>query len=137
MPFAVPRLRFGLGSDEAARPIYFIPPYEWYNDEQVRWAARLGVRLINLTPGSGSHRDWIPEGQRGFVPAAQIVDDILAFEAREPDGLNGFVLLLHLGSQRQDKLHPHVPRLLSELRARGYDLVRVDELFGEREKVKR
>ncbi len=49
-----------------------------------------------------------------YVGRAQIVDDILAPEGRESDGLNGFVLLLHLGSQRQDRWHPHVPRLPAE-----------------------
>lgn len=115
----------------ADRPVYFIPPYEWYNAEQSRWAASLGVALFNFTPGSGSNRDWIPEGQRGFVPSATIRADILAFEQREPRGLSGFLLLLHLGSQRQDKMHTQVGSLLDALAARGYELVRVDELLGK------
>jgi endoglucanase len=110
-------------------PVYFIPPYEWYNAEQARWAQAMGVALFNFTPGSGSNRDWIPEGQRGFVPSAAILRDILTYEREDPHGLNGFLLLLHLGSQRADKMHLQRAPLIDELSRRGYKFVRVDELL--------
>lgn len=109
--------------------IWFIPPYEWFNADQVRWSRDLGVRLFNFTPGSGSNRDWIPEGERGFVSSADILRGILEYEQKDPHGLNGFLLLLHLGSQRQDKMHLQVGPLLDELTRRGYGFVRVDELL--------
>jgi len=118
-----------LGALRAGIPVYFIPPYEWFNEDQVRWARKMGVVLFNFTPGSGSNRDWIPEEQRGFVPSATIRRDILAYERRDPHGLNGFLLLLHLGSQRRDKMHGELAPLLDELAARGYEFVRVDELL--------
>ncbi len=111
-------------------PIFLIPPYEWYNEAHVKWANAMGVVLFNFTPGSGSHRDWIPEGEKGFVPAATIIADILAYEQRDPHGLNGFLLLLHLGAQRQDKVYLHLQPLLEELLRRGYRFVRVDELLA-------
>ena len=86
--------------------------------------------LVNFTPGSGSHRDWSPEGHAAFEPSEQILADILAHEAKEPDGLNGHLLLMHLGSQRQDKFPAHLGLLIDELAKRGYQLVRVDELLG-------
>src|SRR5438552_3486333 len=46
------------GAPPAGRIVYFIPPYEWYNADQSRWARELGVLLFNFTPGSGSNRDW-------------------------------------------------------------------------------
>ena len=67
------------------------------------------------------------------MPSQTIAHDILAYEEREPDGLNGFFLLLHLGSQRKDKMHPHIGPLLDALLERGYRFVRVDELLGNRE----
>ena len=42
----------------------------------------------------------------------------------------GTDLLLHLGSEREDKMPPHVGPLLDELIARGYSFARVDELLG-------
>lgn len=120
-----------IGALPPGAPIYFIPPYEWFNADQVAWARRMGVRLFNFTPGSGSNRDFAPEGHRSFVSAQRIFDDILTREQADSDGLSGFLLLLHLGSQRQDKFHPLLSALLDELRRRGYEFVRVDRLLAE------
>lgn len=110
---------------------YFIPPYEWYNQEQVRWAGEIGLTLINFTPGSGSNRDYIPEGEAKFTPSAKLVEGILNFESTAEHGLNGFLMLLHAGSRRQDKMHDHLDPLLAELQRRGYAFVTLDELLGE------
>jgi len=123
-------LRHQYGAFGNAGPVYFIPPYEWFNDDQVRWAREMGVVLFNFTPGSGSNRDWAPEDHKSFVPSRQIIDDILKYEAtKDPHGLNGFLLLLHVGSQRRDKPYPMLGELLDELKRRGYGFVRVDELL--------
>jgi peptidoglycan/xylan/chitin deacetylase (PgdA/CDA1 family) len=110
-------------------PIYFVPPFEWYNSDHVAWAKELGCRTISFTPGSGSQRDFAPEGHEAFRPSRELIEEILDFEAREEVGLNGHLLLLHLGSRRQDKLHPHLGELIDQLRRRGYALVRVDEML--------
>jgi endoglucanase len=109
-------------------PRLFIPPYEWYNADQVRWSRDMGITLINFTPGSGSNRDYAPEGDARFVSARTIYDDILAYEQKDTHGLNGFFLLLHLGSSRKDPFHPLIGSLCDELNKRGYEFVRVDEL---------
>lgn len=110
-------------------PIWFVPPYEWFNREQVAWAARLGITLVNFTPGSGSNRDYVPETDPRFVPSTRIRDGILEFERAAPDGLCGFLLLLHLGSARVDKMHAQLGPLVDALVARGYRLLRIDELL--------
>jgi peptidoglycan/xylan/chitin deacetylase (PgdA/CDA1 family) len=117
-----------LGALPAGSPVYFIPPYEWYNHDQAEWCKKLDVQLFNFTPGTGSNRDYAPEGDKAFVPSQQIYGDILAYEQKDPHGLNGFLLLLHLGSSRKDPFHPHFAALLDELTKRGYEFVRVDEL---------
>lgn len=114
----------------AAGAAYFIPPYEWYNRDQVAWSGKLGLTLVNFTPGSGSNRDYMREDHPRFVSSRQIRDDVLAYERKEPHGLNGFLLLLHLGSGRRDPFHRELPGLIAELAARGYELVRVDELLA-------
>ncbi len=110
-------------------PILFVPPYEWYNADQVAWSDAIGVGLINFTPGTGSNRDYAREGDRVFVPSQQILDDVLAYEQKDPHGLNGFLLLLHLGSGRRDPFHPRLGMLCDELTRRGYAFARVDELL--------
>jgi peptidoglycan/xylan/chitin deacetylase (PgdA/CDA1 family) len=114
---------------DRGRPVYFIPPYEWYNAEQARWSRDMGVLLFNFTPGSGSNRDWAPEGHRSFAPSRQILDDILEYERKDPRGLNGFILLLHLGSERSDKMHVLLEPLVEQIQKRGYAFVRIDELL--------
>ncbi|HOB74076.1 MAG TPA: polysaccharide deacetylase family protein [Phycisphaerae bacterium] len=118
------------GALKPGAPVWFIPPYEWFNEDQVEWARRMGVGLFNFTPGTGSNRDWAPEGHKSFVPGQVIMDDILAYERKNPDGLNGFLLLLHLGAQREDKAWRLLEPLVVELAQRGYRFVRVDEMLG-------
>lgn len=108
------------------RPL-FVPPYEWYNADQVQWSDALGVTLINFTPGSGSNRDYAREGDPRFVPSRAIYRDILAYEEKDPHGLNGFLLLLHLGAGRKDPFHPRLGPLCDELTRRGYEFERVDQ----------
>ncbi len=117
----------GLGALPTGQRVFFIPPYEWYNADQVRWSREMGVTLFNFTPGSGSNRDWIPETDARWVSSEQIQHDILAFEESADNGLNGFILLLHLGSQRVDKMHTQVGPLLRALAMRGYRFVRIDQ----------
>ena len=115
---------------DRSRVVYFIPPYEWYNQRQVEWSRDMGVLLFNFTPGSGSNRDWAPEGHKSFVPSQKIIDDILAYEQKDPHGLNGFLLLLHVGSQRKDKPFLLLGGLLGELQGRGYAFVRIDQILA-------
>ena len=122
-------LRRDYGALRDATIVYFIPPYEWYNDDQTRWARAMNVLLFNFTPGSGSNRDWAPEGHKSFVPSEKIIEDILAYEKKDPHGLNGFLLLLHVGSERKDKAFLLLGELVRELAARGYSFVTVEELL--------
>lgn len=113
----------------AGGPVYFIPPYEWYNEDQVRWAKEMGVTIFNFSPGSGSNRDYMPESEKRFVSSQKIMDDILAYEKKDPSGLNGYFLLLHVGADRKDKMFLLLEPLVKELRGRGYEFVRVDQML--------
>ena len=120
--------RFGI---ERGRVRYFLPPYEWYNEEIVRWSSDLGLTLINFTPGTRSNADYTEEATPQFVSSSTIFDSILRREADDPDGLNGFLLLLHVGAGpgRQDKFHPRVGELIDRLMEKAYRFVRVDTLL--------
>lgn len=120
-----------IGALKRSQPVFFIPPYEYYNRDQANWSADLGITLFNFTPGSGSNRDYAREGDKVFVPSQKILDDILAYEKKDPQGLNGFVLLLHLGSGRKDPFHARLGALCDELTKRGYEFERVDKLLAE------
>jgi endoglucanase len=111
---------------------FFIPPYEWYNEEIARWARDLDLRLINFTPGTRATADYTQNGASNFVSSQAIFESIVAREKQ--DGLNGYLLLLHLGSGplRMDKMTDRLGKLIDYLQGRGYQFVRVDELLAEK-----
>ena len=121
--------RFGISKRDA---VYFLPPYEWYNDSIVSWTNLLGLHLINFTPGTRSTADYTyPEMGARYVESKIIFQSILDYEKRSPIGLNGFILLLHIGTDlgRKDKFYHYLPELIKELTTRGYQFVRIDEVI--------
>ncbi|MFD2935837.1 glycoside hydrolase family 9 protein [Spirosoma flavum] len=108
----------------------FLPPYEWYNDSIAVWTKAEGIQLINYTPGLLSHADYTTPQERNYRSSATILQSIRTYEQRKQAGLNGFILLMHIGtaSSRTDKLYNHLDELLTELHQKAYQLVRVDEL---------
>jgi len=113
---------------------YFLPPFEWYNAEIADWTRGAGFTLICHTPGTRSNADYTEEGTPQFVPSDTILQSILARERSDPHGLNGFMLLLHVGAGpgRSDKFHARLAELVDQLAARGYGFLRVDELLDLR-----
>ena len=120
---------FGVSRD-AAR--FFLPPSEWYTEEIAEWSRALGLTLICHTRGTRSTADYTEEGTAQFVASQEILDSILRREREDPHGLNGFMLLLHVGAGpgRTDKFHHRFGELMDRLSARGYEFVRVDTLLG-------
>jgi peptidoglycan/xylan/chitin deacetylase (PgdA/CDA1 family) len=116
---------------------YFLPPFEQFNGDIVRWSAEMGLTLINFTPGTRANADYTGEADRNFASSQAIFESIVKREREDPHGLNGFMLLLHLGSgpERADKFPDRFGALLDFLAGRGYELVRVDELLAARQTV--
>jgi len=65
------------------------------------------------------------------VSSEVIYESIVGMETRDPNGLNGFLLLLHLGAGpgRTDKFHRRFPELIEHLAGKGYEFVTVEELL--------
>ncbi|MFA4837851.1 MAG: polysaccharide deacetylase family protein [Candidatus Neomarinimicrobiota bacterium] len=119
--------RFGI--DEKSR--YFMPAYEWYNDSVTVWAKQMDVTLINYTPGTLSSADYTIPSERNYRPTEAIFQSILDYEKKDPNGLNGFFLLTHIGThpERTDKFYRRLGELLDILISKGYRFVRIDEMF--------
>lgn len=101
---------------------YFIPPYEWYNDSVAAWCTGLGLRLVNFTPGTYSNADYtVPSMGEKHLSSDSIYARIL--RAEKQMGLNGAVLLMHVGAhpERTDLFHAKLNALLTELKKRGYE----------------
>jgi len=110
---------------------YFLPAFEHYNSDIVDWTRKFRWNLINFTPGTRSNADYTGEADTNFVSSQVIIDSILKREQEDPHGLNGFLLLLHVGSgpARADKFHSRFGELLDTLAAKDYRFVGVDELL--------
>jgi peptidoglycan/xylan/chitin deacetylase (PgdA/CDA1 family) len=67
-----------------------------------------------------------------YLDSRTIYDRILAYEAKDPAGLNGFILLIHIGTDpaRTDKFYLLLGDLVRELKKKGYAFVRIDELIS-------
>ena len=107
---------------------YFLPPYEWYNGTIAGWCAEAGLTLVNFTPGTLSNADYtFPGGEGRYVPSDTIFQRILACEEGSSAGLRGFLLLTHIGTdpRRVDKFYDRLDRLVTLLKARGYEFARL------------
>jgi len=108
---------------------YFLPPYEWYNETIANWTAKQGLTLINFTPGTRSNADYtFPEMGKSYRSNEEIFKSITNFNTQKNNGLNGFYLLLHIGTdpKRKDKFYDRLPELIRYLKRDGYKLERID-----------
>jgi peptidoglycan/xylan/chitin deacetylase (PgdA/CDA1 family) len=122
--------RFGINKKEAR---YFLPPYEWYNKAIAEWTENEGLSLINFSPGTLSTADYAyPEMGVRYRNSDEIYQSIMNYERTVPNGLNGFILLIHIGTdpRRTDKFYNRLGDLLQELNDKGYTFVRIDELLN-------
>ena len=110
---------------------FFLPPFEWYNDTISAWTRSLGLQLVNYTPGTLSHADYTVPGTAAYRSSQEIYQSILEYERDSPEGLNGFILLMHAGSvaDRKDKFYHHLEPLLEELTSLGYAFVPLTQLL--------
>lgn len=111
---------------------YFLPPYEWYNDSIAIWTKEMGLQLVDFTPGTRSNADYTyPEMGKKYLSSDTIFHSILNYEKKSSNGLNGFILLVHIGTdpRRTDKFYKYLPALVNELKDRGYQFERIDELL--------
>ena len=122
--------KFGIKKENAS---YFLPPYEWYNQSIANWTTEMGLKLINFTPGTRSNADYtFPEMGKSYRSTNEIYQSIIDYSKSNKDALNGFILLLHIGTdpKRTDKFYDKLPELIQYLKKEGYQLVKVDELLG-------
>ncbi|MEO8572664.1 MAG: glycoside hydrolase family 9 protein [Pyrinomonadaceae bacterium] len=122
--------KLGIAKTDA---LYFLPPFEWYNETVSKWTSQAGLQLINFTSGTSSNADYTTPGDANYLASDAIVERIKNYEASEPNGLNGFILLSHIGAgpQRSDKFFDKLDSLIGWLRSKNYEMVRVDDLLKQ------
>jgi endoglucanase len=117
------RAMSALGIAKINSPI-FLPPFEWYNTQIAEWCRESGVRLVNFTPGTRSNADYtVPGVDENYRSSNEIENSILEYAASRPGAMNGFILLMHIGTdpRRTDKLYRRLDGIIAGLKHRGYE----------------
>ena len=91
----------------------------------------MGLQLINYTPGTLSHADYTTTKDKNYRSSETIYNSIIDYERSKPAGLNGFILLMHIGAgpNRTDKFYSRLPALIKYLKQKGYQFQTVDKLL--------
>lgn len=108
---------------------YFIPSYEHYNKTISAWAREQGLQVINYTPGTRSNADYTTPDMKSYAGSEELYSRLVEYESRNT--LNGHFLLLHFGTHpaRTDKFYNLLPRIIDEMKKRGYVFVTVNEMI--------
>lgn len=114
---------FGIGTDQIN---YYLPPYEWYNKENVEWIeTSSGQTVINFTSGLSTAADYTTPDMKNYRSSNELISQLLFFE--ENQGLNGSIILIHPGTHesRTDKLYLRLNEIITTLKERGYHFDRL------------
>jgi len=113
--------KFGVSAD---KQLWYLPPYEYYNEETVKVSAALGLRVMNFTPNSLTNADYTTPSMRNYRTSQVLFDHVLNMDTR--GALNGAVLLIHPGvsNDRPDKFYDRLDELMTVLAERGYSFKR-------------
>ncbi len=105
----------------------YLPPFEWYNGETVVWCEEFGVEVVNFTPGVTTYFDYTTPDMALYKPSDAIFDELKAFEGKNANGLNGAMILVHVGTDpaRRDKFYDRLPEVIRWLKEKGYTFGRI------------
>jgi peptidoglycan/xylan/chitin deacetylase (PgdA/CDA1 family) len=101
-------------------------PYGEHNSEIRAWAAREGYWHVGWTGGRAGldGLDWVSDpAARSYRSAGRVVERLVG------NAESGGIILLHLGSDREDPVAPRVPELLDALARRGFRFARASEFL--------
>ena len=121
--------KIGVGKNEA---FYYMPPYEWYNTKNADWCKEFGVQILNFTPGTYSNADYtVPSMGNRYLSSDTIYNRIIRYEQNNTNGLNGFILLLHIGTdeERTDKMYDRLDDLILDLKNKGYSFLSLKDIL--------
>lgn len=117
----------------AGRPMaaYWRAPYGEFNQDVLDWAAEAGYRHVHWTRGFDT-MDWVVDSSSAmYRRPEQVLQQILEKDNVQQD-LNGAIILMHLGSERnRDHIHSMLPQLIEGLHQRKFELVTISELISD------
>ncbi|MCP4727258.1 MAG: polysaccharide deacetylase family protein, partial [bacterium] len=116
-------------------------PYGEQNKQIRMWAAEMGYIHVRWTTGdingeSMDAHDWVSDkNSRLYKTAEEIKSRLLLFGKDDPDGANGAIILMHLGSNRTEEyLYEALPEIIDVFHERDYKFCKVSELIESDER---
>jgi len=112
-------------------------PYGERNYTLCRWAHAAGYLHVGWRQGrswrqSLDSNDWVPDEETpGYHTPAEVYEKIMDIARSKPYGINGGIILMHLGTVRTDRrqqVHLVLGAIIDDLRAMGYEFVTVSAL---------
>lgn len=81
--------------------------------------------------------DWVPDPETpGYHTPGEILEKFNYFADAQPYGMNGAIILMHMGTKRKEKdkmVHYALGKIIDQLREKGYEFVTVTVLLRESE----
>jgi peptidoglycan/xylan/chitin deacetylase (PgdA/CDA1 family) len=102
-------------------------PFGEHNAEIRRWAAESGYWHVGWTGGRSGldGLDWVSDPRsRAYQPADRLLARLVSHSE------NGGIVLLHLGSDREEPVAAHIGTLFDGLTARGFRFARASEFLA-------
>lgn len=115
-------------------------PYGEKNREICLWARQFGYLHIGWKQArywrqNFDTNDWIPDPETpGYYTPEETLKKFNALADLQPYGMNGAIILMHLGTQRKQedqRIHLVLGILIDQLREKGYEFVPVTVLLKE------
>jgi peptidoglycan/xylan/chitin deacetylase (PgdA/CDA1 family) len=114
-------------------------PYGEYNEQLCSWARAAGYFHIGWRQGRSwsegfDTNDWVPDSATpGFKTPEEVFTKIVTLANTKPYGINGGIILMHLGTERknrEDQVHLKLGMMIDSLRSLGYTIVPVSEMIN-------
>jgi len=122
----------------------FVPlwraPYGEKNFTLCKWAQKAGYLHVGWKQGrswkqSLDTNDWVPDEETpGYHSPDDVLKKILTMAEENRYGINGGIILMHLGTLRKNKseqVHRVLGTLIDSLRSRDYTFVKVTEMVKQ------
>jgi len=115
-------------------------PYGERNREICLWAQQSGYLHIGWKQArywrqNFDTNDWVPDSETpGYYTPEETLKKFNALADLQPFGMNGAIILMHLGTQRKQKdqqIHLILGLLIDQLREKGYAFVPISVLLKE------
>lgn len=125
------------GTDTAP---FWRAPYGETNREINRWARECGYlhvgwRQARTWKQNFDTNDWVPDEETpGYHTPGEVIEKFTSMAQEKPYGMNGAIVLMHLGTVRKKKdqqVHRVLGTLIDRLRELGYRFVTVSVLVQE------